>query len=140
MKKPLILLIFCLLGAWGYAQTPSYSLPEVNNGPKPALVKPFTIEAKVISFLQGHDKLAVLQVTKVAENPWNLKTDDEILVTFLINPKDSKEAGSGDLIRAQAIGSMNKNTVQVDYRILRYTVLASPIKSSEAPSTSESQK
>ncbi|MGB0176193.1 MAG: hypothetical protein ACPF9D_03440 [Owenweeksia sp.] len=140
MKKFWIVSILCLAGLAGYAQTPSDSLPEINKGSKSMLIKPFTVEAKVISFLQGHDNLAVLQVTRAGENPWNLQANDEILVTFLIALKDSKKAGSGDLISAQVIGSMNKNTVQVDYRILKYVVLASPIESSEVPSTSGSQK
>lgn len=138
MKKFLFSLLLSLAGVCAMAQVPSDSLPKPRLVPH--LLKPFNIEAEVISFLQGHTKLAVLQVTKAEPNQWNLKPGDEILVTFMLKPQQGEPAKSGDLIRGEAIGSMNKNTVQVDYRIMRYSVTGSSKKALKAPSTHESQK
>ncbi len=137
--RTLLFLILIGLSDLAFAQTPVDSLPNPARN-RAVLLKPFTIEAKVISLLQGHDDIGVVQITKVATNPWNLKKGDEILVSFLIKPENSKKVAGGDLIRAETIGTMNKNTVQVDYRVLRYSVLMSAIKASEVPSNSESQK
>ena len=140
MKKLLFILLIGLGGNFIHAQTPSDSLPAAQGLSNLTVVKQFMVQAKVISFLQGHDDLAVIQVTKAPYNPWNLKSGDEVLVTFMLKPKDSKTAASGDLIRGEMLAKMNRNTVQVDYTIMRYSVLTSPIEKSEAPSTDGSQK
>ena len=91
-------------------------------------IKPIWIEARVLGILEHHDRLAVIQVSKVdSSNKFMLRVNSEILAEFVFGTKASKGepavpgANAGDTIRAEIHGEFNPSTGQWDYRVFRYT-------------------
>lgn len=116
-----LLAIFCCLSFQSHAQPGSQEA---------AVIKPIWIKAEVIGILEQHDKLAVLQVSRVdSANEFNLATKSEILVEFVFgtSPSDGEPkipgVKAGDTIRAEIHGKFNPGSGQWDYRVFRYAQL-----------------
>lgn len=102
-------------------------------------IRTFKAKVKVVGILQGRYDLAVIKVLEVDDNKWKLSIGDEILCKFYFTTKPYKGdtyypgVKGGEVLEADIHALANKNTVQVDYNILRYKVL-------EANKTEEEKK
>jgi hypothetical protein len=115
-----ILLFLLILGF-------SKGLMAQSNSDNAYTVKPIWVEAKVLGILEQHDRLAVLQISRVdSSNEFHLSESSEILTEFVFGTKasdgDPKVPGviSGDNIRAEIHGKFNPSSGQWDYRVFRY--------------------
>ncbi len=93
-------------------------------------IEPVMVTARVVGVLEGNSNLAVIYITKVdTSNKFNLVVNTEILARFHFGTKATKGdpilpgVKSGDLIRAEIAGELDKTSAQMDYTVLRYDVL-----------------